>query len=247
MASQGATIEHGSLVRQWKWPIRMVFWWLMITGCVAIYAVSVQYWWAWKRSPDRMSVAAGAVLVNEERVLRTLQPVLFDPIDVADAVYNAVYGNVVQASVGIARAVMNWPAAFRARNAGGVPADEGQRFVQSQLAGLEDGLLMASTATRIWAVRTAMFASAAPLVGLLMFIGLVDGLAMRARRKACAGNESASLYHRAKLGQSFSAILAYLVCLGLPVFDHPTHVLLPLAVLLGALIRTQCLYYKKYL
>lgn len=247
MPSRGSTIEHGSLVRQWKWPLRMVFWWLMIGGCLAVYAVSAQYWWAWKHDPSNMHGGARAVLEAEQRALSTMQPVMFDPVELADSLYATVYGNVVEASVGIARALMNWPAAFRARQSGQAAKDEGRQFVENQLSDWGDGLAMASTATRIWSVRTAIFVSSLPVVALCMFIGAVDGLVARARRKACAGNESASLYHRAKLGQSFIVIMTYVVCLGLPTLGVPQRVLLPMALMLGLLVRTQCLYYKKYL
>ena len=80
-----------------------------------------------------------------------------------------------------------------------------------------------------------------------MTVGGVDGFVQRAKRKACAGRESASIYHRAKLGFSFLAILGYLVCVGMPSLAQPARVLLPLAGILTLLLRLQCACYKKYL
>ncbi|MFT3819896.1 MAG: DUF4400 domain-containing protein [Rubrivivax sp.] len=245
--TKGSAIDHGSLVRQWKWPLRMIFWWLMIGGCLALYAIAVQYWWAWRAEPSNMGRHAEQVLRAEEAVLATTRLTVFDPVVVADTLYTAVYGNVIEAAVGIARAIMNWPANFKARRSVVPQVDEGRRYVDEQLVAFGSGLAVASMATRIWAVRTAIFLSALPSIALCMSIGIVDGLVMRARRKACAGSESASLYHRAKLGQTFVASMTYLVCLGLPSFAQPTLILLPLAVVLAALARLQWTYYKKYL
>jgi hypothetical protein len=85
------------------------------------------------------------------------------------------------------------------------------------------------------------------LIGLLAAVALVDGLVARAKRKACAGRESASLYHRAKLGVSFVAILGYVACVGAPSMVDPARLLVPLALLVTAALRLQAAYYKKYL
>ena len=126
-------------------------------------------------------------------------------------------------------------------------ADAGGDYVRERIAEAGDLWRMVVVGTHVFAVRTAMVAAALPLALLAMAVGAVDGLVARAKRKACAGRESASLYHRAKLGQSFVAIIGYLLCLGLPSLAWPVAVLLPLAIGLAVLLRLQCAYYKKYL
>jgi len=96
-------------------------------------------------------------------------------------------------------------------------------------------------------VRTATYLCALPLLGLGALLGATDGLVARAKRKACAGHESASIYHRAKLGVSFVAILGYVTYLALPEVSQPLMILIPLAGCLTILVRLQCAFYKKYL
>ncbi len=248
MPSEGSTIEHGMLVRQWKWPLRVVFWWLMIAGCVTIYAASAQAWWAWRRAPEAMLAHASQVLAADLATLQALDAVLFEPAEIADWIFRTIHDNVIGATVGIARALMDWPARFKAKQQGQhVPDSAGREHVDAALREPGETVELIATLTRIFAVRTAICSAAAPALLLALAVGAADGLVARARRKACAGRESASLYHRAKLGISLIAILGYLFVLGVPQLDSPSQVLLPVVVLMGWLLRLQCTFYKKYL
>ena len=76
---------------------------------------------------------------------------------------------------------------------------------------------------------------------------MTDGLTQRAIRRASAGRESASLYHRAK---HLQVALAGTAILALLVWPAPVDWLrlgLPLAAVAGVLARLQWAYYKKHL
>ena len=80
----------------------------------------------------------------------------------------------------------------------------------------------------------------------LSLLALIDGLNARAIRKANAGRESASLYHRAKYlrtGILWSSIFLYLV---LPIAINPQWLLVPV-VCIALSVFMQAKYLKKYL
>ncbi|MBL8348448.1 MAG: DUF4400 domain-containing protein [Rubrivivax sp.] len=251
-------IEHGVLVRQWKWPLRVVFWWVMIASCVWVYAIAAHWLWAWRAAPQAPLAHSRAVLESDLAALARLRPRLIEPMRVASWVASTLQGSVLDACVGAARALMNWPTRYRdARTrqagAGGAASptsgkfDAGAQFIVDQLAASSEALGMLATGTQIFAVRTALYLASLPLLALLAGVALADGFVARARRKACAGRESASLYHRAKLALSFVAILGYVACVGAPSILEPSRLLLPIVLLVTLAVRVQVAYYKKYL
>jgi integrating conjugative element membrane protein (TIGR03747 family) len=250
-------IEHGMLVRQWKWPLRMVFWWVIIGSCVWVYAITAHWWWAWRAAPEAPLVHSRAVLEADLAALVPLRPRAFEPMRVAGWIASTLQAGVLDVCVGAARALMNWPtryrdARIRQAGAGGMASptsgefDAGAQLVADQLAAGSEALGMLATGTQIFAVRTAFYLASLPLVALLAGVAVADGFVARARRKACAGRESASLYHRAKLAISFVAILGYVACVGAPSMVEPSRLLLPLAFLMALAMRLQVAYYKKY-
>lgn len=250
-------IEHGMLVRQWKWPLRVVFWWVMIGSCVWVYAIAAHWWWAWRAAPQAPLAHSRAVLEADLAALAPLQPRLFEPMQVAGWIASTLQDSVLDVCVGAARVLMNWPTSYRdtrIRQAGsGASAsntssefDAGAKFIADQLAAGSEALGMLATGTQIFAVRTALYLTSLPLFALLVGVALADGFVARARRKACAGRESASLYHRAKLGVSFVAILGYVACVGAPSMVEPGRLLLPVVLLVTLAVRLQVAYYKKY-
>lgn len=260
MASPNSSMEHGILLRQWSWPFRMAFWWSVIG--VLSWAGTVGAHWAWanQERPDDPIAYERAVLEREAQALTALAPVWFEPRELAAAVGNGIRDTALVSAVRFARTLMNWPAAFRqlaekaAPVAGGAAkspppprVDAGRQFVGEQLLAAGETWDALLTGTYIFAVRTAMYAAAAPLLALLVLVGTADGLVARAQRKAAAGRESASIYHRAKLGASFVAILGFMVCLLVPSMAQPAGMLVPLAAVIAALLRVQTAYYKKYL
>jgi integrating conjugative element membrane protein (TIGR03747 family) len=77
---------------------------------------------------------------------------------------------------------------------------------------------------------------AAPLFLLVWSLGLVDGLTQRTIRRACAGRESSSMYHRAKFFQFAGLATGAMVYLMWPVSIRPEWIVLPLALLTGAVV-----------
>lgn len=245
-----ANIDHGVLVRQWKWPLRILFWWATIALVVWVGTLAVHWYWARTRAPESPVAYSQLVLQRELDQLGKFAPVLFDPVGIATSIANTVHDIAVDTSLIAARALMNWPNFMRSNAASQeikANPDPGGDFVRRQLADAGDGWLLLLANTGLFAVRTATYMCALPLFALAMALGAADGLTARAKRKACAGHESASLYHRAKLAISFVAILFYVGYLAAPTVRHPQVALLALAAVLGILVRTQCKYYKKYL
>ena len=251
MASEsGSIIEHGVLVRQWKWPLRMAFWWATIGVCVWAFAVAAHWGWSKRYAPDRPLTHADQVVRQELATLTQLRPYFFEPLAAAALISTSIYDGAVGVSVWVSRAVMNWTPTMRLNAASPAmrnDADPGGDFVRRLLENPGEDWLMVVATTQIFATRTATYLCALPMLVLIASLSVVDGLVARAKRKACAGHESASLYHRAKLGVSFVAILGYLIFVGLPAVPKPEHLLLPLALTLALLLRVQTTYYKKYL
>jgi integrating conjugative element membrane protein (TIGR03747 family) len=250
-ASNNSTIEHGELVRQWKWPLRLAFWWITIALFVWIFTLCIQGYWAYRDTAAASRVDhAQRVLEQEVRSLAALQPGVFEPLEVARRISKGIHGTMVTAATTVARAIMNWPS-FMRRNASGATmrsqADPGGDFIAAQMAAGGEVWQLIETNTALFAVRTATYLCALPLAALMLSFAAVDGLVARSKRKACGGRESAGLYHRAKVAQSFLAIMAYVVYLALPSVPGPAAVLVPAVALLAFLMRVQCAYYKKYL
>ena len=250
MASSNASMQHGILVRQWTWPIRAAFWCLLIALGAWWFTVAMQWLWAHRSAPEAPVAYATAVLEDDLAALAQLQPQLFQPDRLARWIGDGLHDSTVMVALLASRTVMNVPG--RSREHFIQPkirqgADAGGDFVKDQMANASEHWQMAVVGTYVFAARTAMYAAALPLIALAAVVGAADGLVARSRRKACAGRESASLYHRAKLGVSFSAIMGYLVCLGVPSLGQSVTLLAPVAIVLALLLRLQCAYYKKYL
>lgn len=249
MASRSANVAHGVLVRQWTWPFRVLLWCLVIAVGVWGFTVAAQWGWARHSAPAAPLEHMASVLESDQKALARLQPKLFDPGQLAQWIGDGIYDTAVSTAIHAARSVMNVPGRSRAYFTDPkiqYGADPGGDFVRDTLADAGERWKLAVVGTYVFATRTAMYAASLPLVLLAGMIGGIDGLIARAKRKACAGRESASLYHRAKLGTSFVAIMGYLVCLGLPSLSTPASVLIPMATAMAALLRFQCVYYKKY-
>jgi integrating conjugative element membrane protein (TIGR03747 family) len=112
---------------------------------------------------------------------------------------------------------------------------------------IQDEIFLSMYVVQDFAVRIVLLMGAWPLYLLMFSLGLVDGLAERSIRRACAGRESSSLYHRAKYLQFASFVMAGMVYVLLPYSIRPEWFFIPLAGLLLVLSRVQWTYLKKYL
>ena len=112
---------------------------------------------------------------------------------------------------------------------------------------LQDEIRLAMLRAQIFGVRLAILMGAAPLFLLIWALGLVDGLTQHIIRRACAGRESSSMYHRAKFFLFAELAMGAMVYLMWPVSIRPEWIVLPLALFTGLLSRVQWTYLKKYL
>ncbi|MGM9489662.1 DUF4400 domain-containing protein [Ideonella sp. YS5] len=250
MASDSATIDRSVLLRQWFWPMRLAFWVAAIGLMVWVIGMLAQAGWAVHRQPEDPVGYQEAHLEKEMHALAQLTPIYVAPAAVTRLIGDTIHGMALGAATLVARTLMNIPGRSRQFASSSFIRDNpdpGSAFARELLdsAGADWDLLVFGTYG--FAVRTGMYAASMPALLLACAIGLIDGLVVRARRRANAGRESSSIYHRAKLGVSFVLITGYLTCLVLPDLLQPTYLLLPVAVTVALLLRLQLAYYKKYL
>lgn len=112
---------------------------------------------------------------------------------------------------------------------------------------IEDFVLAAVHVTFTFVVRLTILVLAASLFLMAMFTGVVDGLMRRDLRKFGAGRESSFVYHRAKRALLPLLIVPWIIYLSLPFSANPIAILLPCAVLLGAVVAITSTTFKKYL
>lgn len=136
--------------------------------------------------------------------------------------------------------------------------DMGERFASPELLSIPDTIVrnfyvanfeaihVAMVATQLFGVKLAMLLTALPLLGLMYFVALIDGLVERAIRRSGGGNESATIYHRAKYLQAFAVSLPVAAWLLSPMPLEPCSIFVPTAIFVAMLGRLQWTYYKKY-
>jgi integrating conjugative element membrane protein (TIGR03747 family) len=120
------------------------------------------------------------------------------------------------------------------------------RAIETLIAQAAPFLRVVIVATQVYALRLTLLLGMLPLVLLLYLVARTDGHAERAIRRACAGRESASLYHRAKYARFAALGLLLIGTLCLPVHVDPVLSMLAFAVFTTVLARVQVTYYKKY-
>lgn len=129
------------------------------------------------------------------------------------------------------------------------PANSGgqlDKVVGSLMSQLGPSLRVVIVSTQVFGLRMASLAGMLPLVLLGYVVAHVDGNCERAIRRACAGRESANLYHRAKYMQYglLGALLMATLCL--PMHLDPVITMLLFVCAVTVLARVQWTYYKKY-
>lgn len=250
MATDMATIERSVLLRQWFWPLRLAFWIAAIGITVWVLGMLSQAAWATHRNPGDPVGYQAAHLEQELSALAALTPVLVEPAAIARFIGDTIHHTALATATLVSRTLMNIPGRARdfaasdfIRNS----PDPGGTYAQELVRGAGADWNLLVLGTYGFAVRTGMYVAMLPALALSCLLGAVDGLVARAARKANAGRESSSIYHRAKLGVTFVLITGYLVCLALPDVVRPDLILLPLALTAALLLRLQASYYKKYL
>lgn len=109
-------------------------------------------------------------------------------------------------------------------------------------------LQVVAYATILFAIKLTLILLISPLFFILLFAAGVDGLVQRYIRRECGGNESDTLYHKAKsYGTRFLPPLALVIFFCNPYCFDPAWLFVPCVIFAAVMLRIQATYYKKYL
>ena len=167
-----------------------------------------------------------------------LPPVLGDTTERALKWAAAAY-EIVYVYTGLDRSLVATPADFTEPEKAlrrGLDAAASQPHWQAMMLG-----------TQLIAVRVALLPSLLPLLILTWALALSDGAVSRWIRRAAGGRESSTIYHRAKYMHVVVATVLLVAWLWLPFSVSLWTFGLSLALLGGALLRIQLMFYKKYI
>ncbi len=231
------------------WPLKLVFYAWLTLALMALAAMGMeivlakQVWGDEVWSDNAALAQVQQTLSQDIELTRSLRPDA--PLTgLAVTCARGVYGFFFQL-IPIERWMTN--AALLPANPD-IPTYGGDLIARNHLVYHVQGeLYLAMVRAQIFGVRLAILIGAAPLFLLVWSLGLVDGLTQRSIRRACAGRESSSMYHRAKFFQFAGLVTGAMVYLMWPVSIRPEWIVLPLALLIGVLSRVQWTYLKKYL
>lgn len=96
-------------------------------------------------------------------------------------------------------------------------------------------------------LRCCIFIAFLPLMFLILFVFIVDGLVERDKRKFQGARESTFVFHRTMpLGKSFFLLL-FFIYMVLPWFISPETILVPMDLFIGLLTTLAIKHFKKYL
>lgn len=102
--------------------------------------------------------------------------------------------------------------------------------------------------TLLVAIKLGILLSALVSWSIVLGVALVDGWCQRYVRTTCGGNESATVYHTAKLWSSrMIPLSAAIIFLCFPTKLDLSLILVPAMLLITILLQIRATYYKKYL
>lgn len=233
MASSRRTREHPggfqeSIAYPVLWPLRYAVVWCLLLLILALIALSLDVFFARKVWPEGTALAHMQAMLQQTSALSP-NPTLTEAF--AEGAYWVMFG-----LTGIHENVLSMNAPMAQLAPGGA----------NLLLSLREELAVAMVGAKLFGARLATVINALPLLWLAYAAFMIDGLAERLIRKACAGRESATIYHLAK--HSHFALLPVLlaVYLCVPVYFDPLWIVLPAIFVSGVLLRLQMKYYKKY-
>ena len=119
-------------------------------------------------------------------------------------------------------------------------------YIKAGFAYIYDYVMAALYVISTFAVRLMILFLSSPIFVLFGFVGLVDGLMTRDKRRFTAGLESSFVYHIAKRMVLPMIFLAWVIYLALPTSIHPVAVILPFAIAFGVAVSTTASKFKKY-
>jgi len=247
LASNSAPgIFDGAVFQAFLWPFRTILRVVMICALLLLWTIITQSWFANTRHASEPLEHLTSVMKSDMDYAADLTPLAFSPTKMAWGIGEGIQDYGFGVVLSSARTLMNIPSVFEKKSR--AQADLGKTYVDTKLLPEHgDKIKQWVTASYIFGARIAIFLSMLPLLALLYCVSVIDGLSRRAIRRANAERESASIYHRAKLGQIWLLAVGFTAYLGMPLSVSPAIVLTPMAITLGYLIRTQMATYKKYM
>lgn len=211
------------------WPLRYAVIWSLLLLILALIAMSLDLVFASKIWPHGSALTRMGTLLQQSAAVSP-NPALTEAF--SEGTYwfffelTGVHDRILALNVPVASAI------------GGGAAN----IVLS----MREELAVAMLGAKLFGVRLATVINALPLFLVGQFAFVVDGLAERLIRRACAGRESATIFHLAK--HSHFALLPVLIAVYLcvPAYFDLLWVVLPAILISGLLLRLQTKYYKKY-
>lgn len=247
MASKNTSMTDGQAFKALLWPLRsgalvallcLIFW---AYGIVVLSAVFI-----WKE-PDpvwSMQELAKTELLNSAQ----LNTPVIDPAALSIRFGNATRENVLALLTKGMRSLLNLPSHLPGRTI--QPTDDpdpGKTFFDRWWAGNGDIVETGLWANYVVAARTlSLLCGSTPMLLLAYAIGVMDGASARLVRRADAGRESASLYHRFKIAQLHIPALTYMLYVAWPASLKVQWVIVAMVGLCAWCVRMQLAYYKKY-
>ncbi|MBX3669859.1 MAG: DUF4400 domain-containing protein [Rhodocyclaceae bacterium] len=234
MGSESASFgERHLLVRAAAWPLYVAVWSAVYAFCVVLLAMVAAVAWGSAEWPAGNRIDGMFARVEAEARQLERAGVPRDAPRLALVVARELHAWVVVRS-GLARRLAD------------PPEDSVSETMAREFGRVSEIWQLAGLGMYFLGVRCVCLLALAPLVATAWMLGLADGLAARSIRRACAGRESAGVYHRAKWWQlvlGAGGVSAYLI---VP-FPAPLQILAPIAgVATLILSRMQWKYYKKY-
>ncbi|WP_321943731.1 DUF4400 domain-containing protein [Paraburkholderia tropica] len=205
--------------------------WLMLMLCFAIAADLVAAHYVWTDDP-----VSGIQDLIQFYIDQSTAPDL--SARAAQLTYDAMFG-----WNGVDRAARN---AALGITSGGAFSEHISEMLFT--GNLRPYTIVAMYGAKLFGVRAAMLAMVLPQFGLILLLALVDGLVARYVRRACGGNESATLFHRAKRWTTMGLVpLVMLVWLVAPVPLYVHWLFFPVVLAAAAAVWMMARFYKKYL
>lgn len=107
-------------------------------------------------------------------------------------------------------------------------------------------LYLTLAVTEISVTRLFILVLALPLLSLILFVFVTDGLVKRDIRKFQGARESSFLFHRVKQSLGFCFFSPFFIYLSLPFTINPILFLTLQGLLLGMVVHLSTTYFKKY-
>lgn len=219
----------------------------MVTGWLILVSWLVFLWWQhdFAYADNKASIWLHAAQTNWQHVLQNeshhtqfvLARVINDIATSSNKWMNDMKAQALQANTALHHDTL-------------VKQNESDSDMQTTVNNIKQALQQTAclllTTANIVLTKMLLFVLAIPLFLLALFVGLANGLMLRAVRKASLGRESAYLFH--KLSSLFPSLLNVIICLFLvmPILILPQYLLVGIAVLSGLWLSQVASRFKKY-